>query len=100
MFGVDAFFSAIVTILPSITTTPNMELVQGTPSHKKTMIFYVFLLENFEPIQYRHEGVPPKAPEISPYNGFGSEEDSLSNCLHLIPKPPRRDFQKFMAKDR
>jgi len=37
---------------------------------------------------------------IPPYNGFGSEEDSLGNCLSLIPKPPQRDFVKFMAHDR
>lgn len=38
--------------------------------------------------------------EMPPYNGFGSEEDSLCNCTSLIPKPPKRDFIKFMEKDR
>ncbi|KAK3754025.1 hypothetical protein QZH41_020312, partial [Actinostola sp. cb2023] len=42
-------------------------------------------------------GFPPR--EIPPFNGFGSEEDSLCSCLSLIPKPPRRDFIKFMEKD-
>jgi len=46
----------------------------------------------------------PKAPAnprvIPPYNGFGSEEDSLCSCMGLIPKPPQRDFIKFMEKDR
>jgi len=37
---------------------------------------------------------------MPPYNGFGSEEDSLASCLSLRPKPPRRDFKKFMEKDR
>jgi hypothetical protein len=36
---------------------------------------------------------------IPPYNGFGSEEDSLCSCMGLIPKPPQRDFIKFMEKD-
>ena len=45
----------------------------------------------------------PEVPlETPPYTGFqiGSEEDSLANCLDLIPKPPKRDFIKFMEKDR
>ena len=40
------------------------------------------------------------AREIAPYNGFGSEEDSRANCDSLLPKPPQKDFIKFMAKDR
>jgi len=54
----------------------------------------------FDSIKYKAPpGVfPPR--EIPPYNGFGSEEDSLCNCLSLIPKPPKRDFIKFMEKDR
>ena len=27
---------------------------------------------------------------LPPPNGFGSDEDSLSNCTHLIPKPPKK----------
>merc|ERR1712159_745556 len=42
---------------------------------------------------------PAKARELPPYNGFGSEEDSLCSCMGLIPKPPQRDFIKFMEKD-
>eukprot|EP00924_Labyrinthula_sp_SR-Ha-C_P005396 maker-scaffold_1-snap-gene-30.60-mRNA-1 protein AED:0.20 eAED:0.20 QI:0/0/0/1/1/1/2/0/807 len=33
-----------------------------------------------------------------PYNGFGSEEDSLANCLHLIPKQSTGDFKKFLKQ--
>ena len=29
---------------------------------------------------------------IPPYNGFGSEEDSLGNCLRLINQPPKKDY--------
>lgn len=38
--------------------------------------------------------------EVPPYNGWGSEEDSLCSCMALLPKPPKRDFIKFMEKDR
>lgn len=34
--------------------------------------------------------------EIPPYNGFGSLEDSLQNCLYLIPEPPKKDYIKLM----
>jgi len=38
--------------------------------------------------------------QIPPYNGFGSEEDSYNSCLSLLPKPPKRDFARFMEFDR
>ena len=34
-----------------------------------------------------------------PYNGFGSELDSIGNCRHLIPKPPRLDMLKIFKYD-
>ncbi|CAH2220366.1 EF-hand domain-containing family member C2 [Pelobates cultripes] len=57
-------------------------------------------IEDFAPIQYK--AAPPQKTErkLPPYNGFGSEEDSLCSCLGLLPKPPQRDFKKFMEKDR
>lgn len=41
---------------------------------------------------------PP--PEAAPYNGFGSEEDSLGSCMSLCPKPPRKDYKKMAEFDR
>ena len=46
--------------------------------------------EKFEPIEVPRPSPPKVKREIPPYNGFGSEEDSLASCLNLIPKPPRR----------
>ena len=37
---------------------------------------------------------------IPPYNGFGSEEDSLGNCLKLINKPPKKDYYKYINNDK
>ncbi|XP_062258095.1 EF-hand domain-containing family member C2 [Platichthys flesus] len=57
-------------------------------------------IDDVPPIQPR---TPPaiKPPRLMPpYNGFGSEEDSLSFCRGLLPKPRQKDFQKFMEKDR
>jgi len=42
---------------------------------------------------------PPKQPEIPPYNGFGSLEDTVQNCLSLIPQPPKKDFIKMLEND-
>uniref|UniRef100_A0A8C4QVF2 EF-hand domain (C-terminal) containing 1 n=1 Tax=Eptatretus burgeri TaxID=7764 RepID=A0A8C4QVF2_EPTBU len=46
-----------------------------------------------------HGSVPPPAPitkVLPPYNGFGSLEDSLQNCLSLIPQPPKKDYIKML----
>ncbi|KAG8545694.1 hypothetical protein GDO81_020488 [Engystomops pustulosus] len=37
--------------------------------------------------------------EIPPYNGYGLLEDSLQNCLTLIPKPPKKDVIKMLEND-
>lgn len=41
----------------------------------------------------------PKQPEIPPYNGFGSLEDTVQNCLSLIAQPPKKDFIKMLEND-
>lgn len=37
--------------------------------------------------------------ELPPYNGFGSLEDSLQNCLSLVPEPPKKDLLKLLGND-
>jgi EF-hand domain-containing protein 1 len=34
--------------------------------------------------------------EVPPYNGWGSEEDSLASCLSLVPTAVQRDMLRFM----
>ncbi|KAF7694415.1 EF-hand domain-containing protein 1 [Silurus meridionalis] len=36
---------------------------------------------------------------IPPYNGFGTLEDSLQNCLTLFPEPPKKDLIKLIKND-
>ncbi|WAR28655.1 EFHC2-like protein [Mya arenaria] len=57
-------------------------------------------MEEFPTIQYKQNPMGGPSKEWPPYNGWGSEEDSLCSCMGLLPKPPRRDFIKFMEKDR
>ena len=52
------------------------------------------------PVTQPGDMVPCLQREMPPYNGFGSEEDSLCSCKGLLPKPPKKDFIKFMEKDR
>jgi len=37
--------------------------------------------------------------EIPPFNGFGSLQDSMQNCLSLVPQPPKKDFIKMLEND-
>ena len=43
---------------------------------------------------------PPKSTliehKVPPYNGWGSEEDSLASCLSLVPTAVQRDMLRFM----
>ena len=43
---------------------------------------------------------PKQKKYVPPYNGFGTEPDSLTSYNGLEPRPPQRDFYKFMNKDR
>eukprot|EP00075_Anas_platyrhynchos_P015529 XP_027304782.1 EF-hand domain-containing family member C2 isoform X1 [Anas platyrhynchos] len=57
-------------------------------------------IEDFTPVAYKTPP-PPKPEKTFPlYTGFGSEEDSLCSCKGLLPKPPQKDFKKFLEKDR
>ncbi|KAM7129982.1 EF-hand domain-containing family member C2 isoform 2-T2 [Ciconia maguari] len=57
-------------------------------------------IEDFTPVPYKAPPPPKPEKKFPPYTGFGSEEDSLCSCMGLLPKPPRKDFKKFMEKDR
>ncbi|XP_040058288.2 EF-hand domain-containing family member C2 [Gasterosteus aculeatus] len=55
-------------------------------------------IEDFTPVVYKAPPAPIPERRVPPYNGFGSEEDSLSYCHRLLPKPPQKDFHKFMER--
>lgn len=81
-----------------------------SPKHHKTMkvyfllIFFIlslfFLLEDFTPVKYKLPPTPKPPKTLPPYNGFGSEEDSLSSCYGIQLRRPRKDLQSFLEKDR
>jgi len=37
-----------------------------------------------------------RAVDLPPYNGFGSEEDSLGSFRQMVPKPPKKDYAKYI----
>ncbi|KAM3861068.1 EF-hand domain-containing protein 1 [Diretmus argenteus] len=43
--------------------------------------------------------VQDRKREVPPYNGFGSLEDSLQNCLSLVPEPPKKNMIKMLEND-
>ncbi|KAM4693662.1 EF-hand domain-containing protein 1 [Discoglossus pictus] len=56
-------------------------------------------ITDFRPIDVskKTEKEPPK--DFPPYNGYGLLEDSIQNCLSLIPKPPKKDVIKMLEND-
>uniref|UniRef100_A0A8C2Z3N1 EF-hand domain-containing family member C2 n=1 Tax=Cyclopterus lumpus TaxID=8103 RepID=A0A8C2Z3N1_CYCLU len=59
-----------------------------------------YSIEDFPPVVYKAPPAPKPPRVMPPYTGFGSEEDSLCSCQGLLPKPPQKDFHKFMENDR
>jgi hypothetical protein len=54
-------------------------------------------LEQKQDVQLPDRAVPrAKTP---PYTGYGSWDDSMGSVMHLIPKPPRKDFIKLFNNE-
>jgi EF-hand domain-containing protein 1 len=63
-----------------------------THNYFKTALGLEFPLgDGLEKIREKHPGLI-----IPPYNGFGDEEDSLGNVYRLVPKPPKKDYFKWV----
>ncbi|KAG2501001.1 hypothetical protein HYH03_000822 [Edaphochlamys debaryana] len=56
--------------------------------------------EEFAPVDIKEPILPKPRAAVPPFNGYGTIEDSLQNCLSLVPKPPKRDLHKLMNKDK
>merc|ERR1712176_831636 len=54
-------------------------------------------LEPKQDVQLPDRAVPRAV--TPPYNGYGSWDDSMSSVMHLIPKPPKKDFNKLFHND-
>ncbi|NWH79912.1 EFHC2 protein, partial [Piaya cayana] len=57
-------------------------------------------ITDFTPVSHKAPPPPILEKKLPPYNGFGSEEDSLCSCMGLLLKPPKKDLKKFLEKDR
>ena len=56
---------------------------------------------DFVEIQQNPKSAQPKKVErvVPPYNGYGTEEDSLGSWKSLVPKPPVKDHAKLTKYD-
>jgi len=59
-----------------------------------------FGIKKGEPITHEDPGIAyPKRP-LPIYQGYGSEEDSLMSCYHLMPKKPKENWHRFLRNDK
>ena len=56
--------------------------------------------EELSPIDITEHPDPIPQMELPPYNGFGSQLDTIQNCVSLIPKPAKKDFHKMMNNEK
>mmetsp|Transcript_135834 Transcript_135834/g.240145 ORF Transcript_135834/g.240145 Transcript_135834/m.240145 type:complete len:755 (+) Transcript_135834:111-2375(+) len=75
--------------------------------------FYIYDADDFTRMYFKEElslelpskndvQLPERAvprPATPPYTGFGSWDDSMTSVLHLIPKAPKKDFNKLYRND-
>jgi EF-hand domain-containing protein 1 len=52
-----------------------------------------------EAIPFELDVKPKPDHPLPPYNGYGSVEDSLGSCKHLVLKPPKKDFIKMLENE-
>lgn len=55
--------------------------------------------EDFPQVETEGEPDVPYYIQAPPHNGIGSEEDSLSSFLYLVPKIPKIDYRKLMEME-
>ena len=48
------------------------------------------------PVYVKPNEAPLIKHKVPPYNGWGSEEDSLASCMSLVPTAVQRDMLRFM----
>lgn len=56
--------------------------------------------QNWEPIPLEESKIRQRIQQAAPpFNGFGSDEDSLGYCTSLHPKPPRKNLVQLLNKE-
>ncbi|XP_030054589.1 EF-hand domain-containing protein 1 isoform X2 [Microcaecilia unicolor] len=54
---------------------------------------------SFQPVDVSKKEQETIKQKLPPYNGFGLIEDTVQNCLSLIPQPPKKDIIKMLEND-
>mmetsp|Transcript_2910 Transcript_2910/g.11091 ORF Transcript_2910/g.11091 Transcript_2910/m.11091 type:complete len:739 (-) Transcript_2910:132-2348(-) len=55
---------------------------------------------DFTPIEVEGQKKQKSTVSPPPYNGYGTEEDSLGSWKYLVLKPPKKDIAKYMQFDK
>eukprot|EP00944_MAST-04C_sp_MAST-4C-sp1_P014055 g14055.t1 len=64
---------------------------------RRTEMYYENMLGITQVPVHVHEKTPRIIEhKIPPYNGWGSEADSLASCMALVPTPVKRDMLRFL----
>jgi hypothetical protein len=50
-------------------------------------------------VEFEDRTIRGRAQETAPYNGYGTIEDSLGSCKHLVLKAPKKDFVKILENE-
>lgn len=95
----DYFTPKDFTIGKTVTLYNRRFLIYDCDNFTKAFYWKNFNVTDFTPVDIELHMKNRAKMEIPPYNGYGSQEDSLQSCLSLIPQPPKKDFVKMLEND-
>ena len=84
LYGCDQFTSLYLKQQFGKTYPPNPIHKPPPPEKKGILTIYIYIIEIILP----------------PYNGYGEEEDSRGYVYNLNPKPPKKDFLKYVDQQK
>eukprot|EP00163_Fabomonas_tropica_P030617 TRINITY_DN7009_c0_g1_i1.p1 TRINITY_DN7009_c0_g1~~TRINITY_DN7009_c0_g1_i1.p1 ORF type:complete len:712 (-),score=223.43 TRINITY_DN7009_c0_g1_i1:260-2395(-) len=82
-----------------ITVLGRTMTIYSCDGHTRSYFRQVYGIE-VEDIELPSEKKEAVSHPVPPYNGFGSEEDSLTSCMSLAPRVPKKDLKKLLDNDR
>jgi len=74
-------------------------LIYEVDNFTKAFYWKNFGTTDFTPVDVNQVRTELPKMEVAPYNGYGSQEDSMQSCMSLIPQPPKKDFIKMLEND-
>lgn len=97
--GETFYNDADLTIGSAIEVFGRRVLLCDCDSFTKEYFTLKYNINDFTPLEIKDSAGQALSTELPPYNGYGTEEDSMQNCLSLIPQPPRPVPGKHLPED-